>query len=117
MKRLYFAAPLMLAFVLLSGSSGCTWFANTFGGSADQATKTTIVEVFADACNTYATALRTAAKALDAKLLTDPQIASVDQAKGIGDGICKGPQPTNLTAAVVSVLSATASITLASGGH
>jgi tyrosyl-tRNA synthetase len=50
-------------------------------------------------------------------LLTDAQIADVDKAKVVGDGVCKGPQPSNLTAAVVSVLSATASITLASGGH
>jgi len=107
----------LLIAALLVPLSGCQWLASTFGGTADQATKTTIVEVFADACHTYATTLRTAAAALDAKLLTDAQIADVDKAKTVGDGVCKGPQPTNLTAAVVSVLSATASITLASGGH
>lgn len=111
MKRYLLIAALVLPL------GACQWLASTFGGSADQATKTTIVEVFSDACHTYATTLRTAALALDANVLTSAQIADVDKAKAIGDGVCKGPEPTNLTAAVVSVLSATASITLASGGH
>lgn len=109
MKRLILIATLLVPL------SGCSWFASTFGDSPDQATKTTIVDTFADACHTYATALRTAAAALNAKLLSDAQIAAVDKAQVVGDGVCKGPQPTNLTSAVVSVLSATASITLAAG--
>lgn len=105
---------LMLA-VLLVPLGGCTWLAETFGDNPSQATKTTIVEVFADACHTYATALRTAAAALKANLLTSDQIAAIDKAKVIGDGVCKGPQPTNMTSAVVSVLSASASIAFNSG--
>lgn len=115
MRRLAIMAGVLVALAI--GPSGCTWLANTFGGTPDQATKTTIVTTFADACHTYATALRVAALALDAKLLNDAQIATVDKAQQVGDGACKGPQPTNLTAAVVAVLTATADITVASGSH
>ena len=108
---------LILAAALCLPIAGCTWLANTFGGNPDQPTKTTIVEVFADGCHTYAAALKLAAQALTANLLTEAQIAQVNQAKTIADPICTGPQPTNLAAAFVSVASATVSIGQATKGN
>lgn len=106
--------PIAMALLMLSG---CTWLANTFGGTPDANTKTTIVEVFSDSCHTYAAALNLAAQALTANLLTEAQIAQVNQAKAIADPICTGPQPTNLAAAFVSVASATVSIGQATKGN
>lgn len=107
---------LIVAMVLLP-LGGCTWLAGVFGGTPSAQTKTTIVEVFADGCHTYAAALNLAAQALTANLLTEAQIAQVNQAKAIADPICTGPQPTNLAAAFVSVASATVSIGQATKGN
>ncbi len=109
------ARLLACAAALALSLSGCSWIASTFGDTPDQATKTTILEVFADACHAYATALRTAAAALNAGLLTDAQIAAIDKARAVGDGICNGPQPTNVSSAAVDVLSAASTIVLNSG--
>lgn len=108
---------LLILAALLAPLGACTWLANTFGDNPTQEAKTTIVEVFTDACGTYAVALKGAAAALQANLLTDSQIAAIDKAKAVGDGICKGPQPTNVTSAVVSVLGAASTIVLNSGGN
>jgi hypothetical protein len=108
---------LILAAALLIPLGGCTTIANWFGGMPSAQTKTTIVEVFADSCHTYAAALNLAAQALAANLLTEAQIAQVQQAKAIADPICTGPQPTNLAAAFVSVASATVSIGQATKGN
>ena len=111
------AIAVSLAIPLLGSLGGCTTIANWFGGTPDANTKTTIVEVFADSCHTYAAALKLAAQALTANVLTEAQITQVSQAKAIADPICNGPEPTNLAAAFVSVASATVSIGQATGGH
>lgn len=80
-----------------------------------QPTKSAVVEVFSDACNAYATALTIAASALNNNLLSEADIAKVDQAKTSGDAICKGPQPTDYVAAAVNVLQLTATITQTAG--
>jgi hypothetical protein len=78
--------------------------------TTSQQTKTTIVEAFADGCNAYAAALSIAADALTANLLSATQINDVNAAKAVADPLCKGPQPTSLTSAFVSVATATLSI-------
>lgn len=107
---------LLVATVLLP-LGGCTWLAGVFGGTPTAQTKTTIVEVFADACHAYASTLRLATQALQANLLTDQQIVAVDQARGVATPICTGPQPTNFAVALVSVTEATANVALASKGN
>lgn len=104
MRRLLLIAALSLPL------GACSWLAATFGDSPSPTTKTTIVETFRDGCEAYAAALNLAAQALTANTLSDAQIADVNQAKAIADPICKGPQPTNLAAAFVSVAEASLSI-------
>lgn len=111
MRRALFVAMVLLPL------GGCTWLASVFGDNPTQATKTTLVEVFADACHAYASTLRLATQALQANLLTDKQVAVVDQARSVATPICTGPQPTNFAVALVSVTEATANIALASKGN
>lgn len=101
---------ILLAAIVILPLGGCTWFANLVGGTPDATTKTTIVETFTDGCNAYAAALSIAADALTANVLSDTQISEVQQAKALADPICKGPQPTNLAAAFVTVATATLSL-------
>jgi hypothetical protein len=110
MKRYLIVAALLVPL------SGCQTIAGWFGGKPTQTTKTTIVEVFADGCHTYAAALNLAAQTLQAGKLTEAQINDVKTAKAIGDPICTGPQPTNLASAFVAVAGATYSIGTATQG-
>lgn len=93
--------------------------AKTPGGTpapvVSQPTKTTIVEVLRDACETYAAALTIASSALSNNLLTESEIATVGQAKAKGDAICKGPSPTDYVAALTNILSATGVLTQTAG--
>lgn len=107
----------LLASLVILPISGCSWVASTFGDNPTQETKTTIVDVFHDSCETYVTALKVAASAEANGLLSADAVSKIDQAQVAGDKACKGPMPTNLTSAVVSVLSAAASITSASGSN
>ena len=105
--------PIPLAVLFLMPLSGCTWLARVFGDTPGQAEKTTIVEVFRDACATYSAALRLAAQANNANLLTKAQVASVSKAREAAEPVCAGSRPTNLTSAIIVVTQAGASIVLA----
>lgn len=93
---------LAIAIVAL-GLSGCAWLANNLGGTPSQGTKATIVEVFADSCNAYASALNLATQAMQANLLSEAQIADIEKARSGATPVCTGPQPTNLASAWVIV--------------
>lgn len=114
-----------LAGMVLLPLGGCTFLANTFGGTPDQPTKTAIVETFIDACSLYAGALKDAATAANAGLLSDGQKAKIHairppiEGTGPGTGVCppNAPEPVNATAALVTVVQATASIKSAIAGN
>lgn len=101
-----------LALGLLAPVSGCTWLANTFGGTPDAATQTAIVHGFLDACDVYKEALRDATTATNAGLLSDAQKAKIHSIRPGIEAICPpgGAMPTNATAALVSVVTGTAQI-------
>lgn len=116
---------ILIAAALLVPLSGCQTLASVFGGTPDQPTKTAIVESFIDACSLYAGALKDAAAAANAGLLSDAQKAKIHairpsiEGTGPGTGVCppNAPQPVNATGALVTVVQATASIKSAIAGN
>jgi hypothetical protein len=110
--------PLALSLPLYLPLGGCTWLANTLGGTPDQSTKTAIVEGFIDACDIYAAALKDAAVAAQAHMLSDATIAKIKAVRPGVESICppKGMMPENATGALVSVVQGTAQIVAAVKG-
>jgi hypothetical protein len=106
MRRLLFAAAL------------CLPLAACGGGTISQSGKADIVQAVAKACEAYAVTLNLAADAEDAHLLSQANVTAIDKARGGANSLCQGPQPTDLTSALVSITVATAQIAAAySGGN
>lgn len=107
--------PIILAGVLAIAIplGGCPWVAETFGDKPSQETKTTILEVYTDACTGYTATAHLAAQAIAADLVTAAQVDTIERANNIAGPICTGPLPTNLASVVVQVLSATLDIATA----
>lgn len=101
---------LILAAALLLPLGGCTWLANTFGGTDNQTV--TVHTVLAACDGFYKGALKAAFVADDAHLLTDAVKADIKSVRLGVDSICppNGTMPTNLTAAVVSVVEGAAKV-------
>jgi hypothetical protein len=108
---------LMICGLLLLG--GCTWLANTFGGTPDQTTKTAIVEGFIDACDIYVAALKDATAAQTSHLLSDAVVVKIHAIRPGIEAICppKGTMPENATGALVTVVQGTAQIVAAVKGQ
>ncbi len=109
--------PMSMLFLLLP-LGGCTWLANTFAPTPDQASKTAIVEGFIDACDIYAAALKDAAAANEAHLLNAATVARIKAIRPGVESICppQGTMPENATAALVTVVQGTAQIVAAMKG-
>lgn len=104
---------LILAAALCLPIAGCTWLANTFGGTPSAQTQTVTVHVVLDACDAfYKGALKAAFVADDAHLLTPAIKADIHSVRLGVDAICPpdGTMPTNLTAAAVSIIEGGAKI-------
>jgi hypothetical protein len=99
------------------GLGGCTWLANTLGGTPDASTQTAIVHSFTTACEAYAQALKAAAVARQAHALSDAQVATIDAVRPGANGLCQGPMPTNVASSAVIVVTATAQIIGALGSN
>lgn len=103
---------LAIAIVAL-GLSGCQWAANTFGGTPSAETQTVTVHVVLDACDAfYKGALKAAFVADDAGLLTPAIKADIHSVRLGVDSICppNGSMPTNIPAALVTVIEGGAKI-------
>jgi hypothetical protein len=117
-RLLVIPLALSLPLALLLPLGGCTWLANTLGGTPDQSSKTAIVEGFIDACDIYAATLKDAAVAAQAHLLNEATIAKIKAARPGVESICppQGTMPENATGALVSVVQGTAQIVAAVKG-
>jgi hypothetical protein len=92
---------------------GCTWLANTFGGTPSAGTQTAIVHGFEAGCDAfYKGALKAAFVADDAHLLTDAVKADIHTVRLSVDAICPpgGTMPTNATSALLVVVEGSARI-------
>lgn len=112
------ALRLLIPLALLLPIGGCTWLANTFGGTPDPATETAIVNGFLDACQLYGSALQDATVAANANLLSADTKAKIKAVRPGIESICPpaGTMPTNATAALVTVVEGTAQIVAAVKG-
>lgn len=103
--------------LLLASLGGCTWLANTVGGTPDASTQTAIVHSFTAACEAYAQTLNAASVARAGHLLSDAAVAKIDAVRPGANGLCLGPMPTNVAGSAVIVVTATATIVAALGSH
>lgn len=111
-RQLAFIAIVALTSLALTA---CTaqQLAAALGGTPSQGAKTTIAEVYGDACRAYDTALKFGDEAVNADLLTRPQVDAIGAAQRIGTPLCTGPLPANVAAALVQIGTVTLQITTA----